>query len=482
MAKFNQKKPTNVTTNLAGGKAFSVNKKFEIVSILLTSMVQDQYYEKSSDMTKRFIEAVHLDPLFTAKASIYSRNEFGLRSINHVVGAEIPRVVKNSPWVQSFIDRVVFRVDDITEIMSYYLNNYGKPIPNSLKKGLAKAFGKFDSYQLAKYRAEGKAVSLVDVVNLVHPKHNEAIAKLVSGELKSTETWEAKISASGKAKNKEEAKSEAWRELILEKKIGYFALVRNLRNLLESVPDLVKEIADLLVNENMIKKSKLFPFRFLTAYNELKILSSQKARVLNSALTKAVDISCSNLPKLDNTVVVIDYSGSMGYGDNYSSLRNKATVLALAMAKANNSDIVIFGNNATYVNYDLDSPLLDLVSKFARFNEHGNYYVGHGTNFHSIFQALNKKYDRIILFSDMQAWVTSHFASSSPKESFKSYKSRHKADPFVYSIDMSGYGTSQFNDGKVFQIAGYSEKIFDIIKLLEQDKNALIKKIEAIEL
>jgi len=33
----------------------------------------------------------------------------------------------------------------------HIINTYGKPIPNSIKKGLADSFGKFDEYQLAKY-------------------------------------------------------------------------------------------------------------------------------------------------------------------------------------------------------------------------------------------------------------------------------------------------------------------------------------------
>jgi hypothetical protein len=38
------------------------------------------------------------------------------------------------------------------EILAYYLQNCGKKIPNSMKKGFAKAFDKFDGYQLAKWK------------------------------------------------------------------------------------------------------------------------------------------------------------------------------------------------------------------------------------------------------------------------------------------------------------------------------------------
>ena len=102
-----------------------------------------------------------------------------------------------------------------------------------MKKGFATALGRFDDYQLAKYKGEGKEVKLVDVVNLVHPtqtaKNNFAISKLVNGELKSHDTWESELSAAG---NDTEAKKTVWNRLLDERKLGYFALLRNLRNII----------------------------------------------------------------------------------------------------------------------------------------------------------------------------------------------------------------------------------------------------------
>ena len=87
------------------------------------------------------------------------------------------------------------------EIMAYFHENGGKSLPNAMKKGFAAAFDKFDAYQLAKYRGENKSVKLVDLVNLVHPFPNEknadALKALVAGELKSTGTWEAKLTQAG---------------------------------------------------------------------------------------------------------------------------------------------------------------------------------------------------------------------------------------------------------------------------------------------
>ena len=51
-------------------------------------------------------------------------------------------------WTKNFFDKVVYRVDDASEILAAYMTLHGKPIPNSLKKGLALSLGKFNGYQL----------------------------------------------------------------------------------------------------------------------------------------------------------------------------------------------------------------------------------------------------------------------------------------------------------------------------------------------
>jgi len=456
-------------------------------------MLQDQYYEKAGDTLKRFKEVVAAnDPCFVAKAAVFARQEFGLRSISHAAAAEVVHAVKGEPWTKDFINAVVHRPDDMTEIMAYYISTYGKPIPNSLKKGLGMAFAKFDQYQLAKYRGEGKSLGLVDLANLVHPRptgrNAEALTQLVNGTLRSTGTWESKLSAAGKSENKAEAKVEAWQELLVSGRIGYFALLRNLCNIATDAPHLIDRACELLTNEAAIHRSLVLPFRFSTAYTQVE----GHDRRLIVALNKAVDLSCTNVPDMPNSLVVVDYSSSMGEG--YDSNRGKGTLLGAVLAKRSNADFMIFGDNAAYVPYNPVDSTLTLWERFMANNQgwQNNIYstqrkftnksgvggieVGHGTNFNDIFDTAAKPYDRIFVFSDMQGWR----GGGAPIHAVENYKKRHKCNPFIYSMDMTGSGTMMFHPGNVAAIPGFSEKIFDLIRVLEQDKNALIKKIEAI--
>lgn len=459
------------THNHAGGQAFDQSDKMKLVSILLTSMVKDQFYRGASDTVAELTDLVgKVDPKFAAKAAIYARNEFGMRSITHIVGAEVPARVKGEEWTKDFVAKVIRRPDDATEILAYYLGKYGKPVPNSMKKGFSLGLAKFDSYQLAKYRGDKNAVSLVDVVNLAHvkpsAKNKDALEALINGTLKSAETWEAKISASGTAENKEEAKSEAWADLVNSGKIGQFALLRNLRNIETSAPQVLDKALELLVDPERIRKSLILPFRYATAVQEVT------ERKTVSVLSKALDVACSNCPKLNgDTVLAIDHSGSMGC--TTGSPKDQADLFAAVMVKAFDADVVVFGTSAGYVKgINPDDSTLSIKAQISRAQH------GHGTSFNAIYQTLNKKYDRVITLSDMQSWVGYY----TPQAAASVYEKSYKAKPFHYNFDLAGYGTAQFPTDRIFELVGFSEKVFDIMKLLEQDKNALVNAIEAVEL
>jgi len=471
------------TVNLAGGAAFAQDAKVELASLLLTNMVNDQFYRSNQESlaTLRALVAQN-DPLFAAKAAVFARNEYGMRSITHALAGELAASVKGVEWSKRFYDRVIRRPDDATEILAYYLGNYGKPVPNSLKKGLGRALGKFDSYQLAKYRGEGKDISLVDVVNLTHPKptakNADALSKLVAGTLKSEETWEAKLSTAGKSEDKESAKADAWRELLESRKIGYFALLKNLRNIAEQAPELVPVACELLVDEKLIRNSLVLPFRYITAAQQV-----QQYPALLNAISNAIDVSLVNVPDFGNAAVVVDGSGSMGsaVAGGQLSCKYVGSLFAAALFKKNHSDVFVFGTTSGPVTGL--NPADSTLSIAEKINVTS---YGHSTNFPAIFDGFTAKYDNVIIFSDMQAWVPRGgyygYGASNPQEALKDYKRRAKADPFVFAFDLAGYGSAQFPERNVFQLAGFSDKTFDLLQALKTDRQALVRKIEAVEI
>lgn len=482
MSKFNTtvKTPKTLTTNLAGGQAYKQSNELALVSLLLTSFVNDQFYKGTNDTLKDLRSLLKkVDPIFAAKAAIYARDKFGMRSISHALAGELTSYLSGSNEAKNFYDKVVVRVDDMTEIMSYYLlnktNKDNPKFPNSLKKGFAKAFDKFDSYQLAKYSGKNKDLKLVDLVNIVHPipsdRNKSALELLIKGELKNTETWEAKLSQAGQVAENEEdlaqLKADAWTELVSTRKIGYFALLRNLRNIITQAPKLVPTACELLVDERLISKSRVLPFRFATAYEEIsKMGSSKEVRDVLVAINQALEVSMCNVPKFDGeTLVVMDVSGSMSGRPS-----EIASLFGAILAKANNADVLTFATRSDYKSYNPMDSVMTIRNSFR--------YSGGGTNFKSIFTTANKKYDRVVILSDMQGWM----GYTTPSAEFNQYKKNYNANPYVYSWDLAGHGTLQFPENNVFALAGFSDKVFDVMSLMETDKKALFNEIEAVQL
>lgn len=474
MSRFNASEQPTKTVNYVGGEAYTQNTKLHFVSLLLTSFIKDQYY-RSADETlqevSRLIDTIP-DKKFAAKAAIYARTKYGMRSISHVVAAEIANRVKGEEWVKSFLSKVVYRPDDITEIMAYYKGISGKKQSHAMRKGFAAALGRFDAYKLAKYKGAGKSISLIDATNLTHPKHTEPLGQLINGTLPTPDTWEAKLTQAGqKATNEEEKeafKKDVWVQLIKERKIGYFALLRNLRNILDQAPELVPDAVMLLTDEKLIRSSLVLPFRFLTAMEEIEQCNGRGVRQVLQGLSIAIDKATANVPTLDGeTLVILDGSGSMeGKPIKIGSL------FAAVLIKANNADYMTFSNDARYQTYNP----VDSTMTIARMMEQA--IVGGGTNFHAIFETANRAYDRIIILSDMQGWV----GYNAPTGSFAEYKKRVGASPKIYSFDLQGYGSMQFPETNVFCLAGFSEKVLDVMKLLETDKEALLHEIENVDL
>jgi 60 kDa SS-A/Ro ribonucleoprotein len=477
MSRFNQKSIGTKTINMAGGEAYAETPELALVSLLLTSFAKDSFYEKSNDSFDRLKELIgKCDKQFVAKAAVYARTKFGMRSISHVAASELAKHISGLKWAKDFYKAIVYRPDDIVEILAYHLSKNGKET-NAMRKGLGEAFGKFDTYQLAKYRCENRSLTLLGAMKLMHPVPSErntaALAALKKGELKSTGTWESALTSAGQEADsddeKVELKKEAWTSLIQTRKIGYFALLKNLRNIIEQAPDAVDAAIDMLTDEKLIKKSLVLPFRFMTAYEEILKLSGAGERVRNMmvGISRAIDISLSNVPKFDgNTLVVLDTSSSMTSDDAKPAKIGR--LFAAALVKANNADFMTFDTDARYRNINPNDTLTTIAN--------GIMFHGQSTNFHSIFQAANARYDRMIILSDMQGWV----GHATPKEAFNQYKISKNANPVIYSFDLKGYGTLQFPEQNVYALAGFSDRVFDVMKLLETDKKALINEINKI--
>lgn len=453
MGKFNTKKPVSKTVNLAGAKAFKLTSETELIHAVLTTFLDDKYYESGNDRIARIQKLIsESKPQFVANLAVVARTEFNLRSVSHLLLGELSKVHNGDSIVKDAIVAGAVRADDLMEIASYV----GKPMPKQVKRGIRNAILKFDRYQLAKYRGEGKGISMVDLFNMTHPKTEHATAEqrkawkdLIEGNLVSFDTWETEIS---NAKNDAE-RTKIWERLILEDKIGYMALLRNINNLLKYNISAKAEKHALirLTDAEEIARSKQLPFRFYTAYTNVT-----GSRAYSDAISEAMDIALENTPKLKGrTLIAIDTSGSMD-GDPIQ----KAAIFGATLMKANpNADVILYDTVVREFTQTGRAPVVDIANHIMRLAKGG------GTNTGLVFMYAQKSkhpYDRIIILSDNESWV------SSAQNGYKIFRQSTGQDPFVYAIDIQGYGTTDVSGSKVFNLTGWSDRLLDFVGQAEK--------------
>lgn len=518
MSKYNTKTAgtAQVVVNAQGGQSIKLIPELEMVGLLATGL-DGRFYEKESDRESRLISVIKevgkKDPELVAKALVYARTVMGQRSVTHVGAVAAVNVLSGNPIASRFYGKrdrkenrggIVYRLDDILEIVAYYfLRNPGKPLPNSMKRGFKRALEVADTYELAKYQGSGKAVSLVDIVNLVHPKPSEKMQdtfkKLMKGELKQFNTSEDKNTKSGqviaeKVKSGEitkeqaevelkEAKAENWKQLIENGTLGYLALLRNLRNIVTVASDEVYGKAiDMLTDEKRVRKSLVFPHQIDLAFEVLlseNVIPSNRKTPLLTAVNKAYELAIPNLTELfshGRTAVVIDTSGSMTSGSvniNRKQINSraveKAALIGATLAKGIGADIYHFSTSCEQLTYnplDTTNTIKNMVVTRA---------YGGGTSFESIFRALNGKYDRVFVISDMQGGDSILNYST-----YQSYVNKH-GQPYIYSVDLCGYGDTMFKQNqKLINLYGYSSDIYEQIKVCEINPRAILAEIRKI--
>lgn len=504
--KFNflSKEKTTIS-NHENAIAFPLTAEYELYAAVVATSLNASFYEKDVARLERIKSLIQKsNPVFVAKLAVYARNEMHMRSVPLVLVVELAKIYSGDSLISKTIAHVVQRADEITELLAYYqmanertgvkkLNRLSKQI----QKGLATSFNKFDEYQLAKYNRDG-VIKLKDALFLVHPKakdeaQQELFNKIVNNSLQTPYTWETELSQLGQFKyqnevEKQKAFTQKWEELIDSNKLGYMALIRNLRNILETKISgfHIEKVCDYLSNEKAVLNSKQLPFRFLAAYRELKEINSNYTTLVLDALETAVMISAQNIKGFGiNTSVVIacDVSGSM---QKTISPKSKVMLydigLMLGMLMQSSCKNVVsgmFGDRWKIINMPKRSVLSNVNEYYKREGE-----VGYSTNGYLVLQDLinrNEIVDKVMLFTDVQMW-NSNQTNHTFSKSWENYK---KMAPNVklYLFDLAGYGQQPINIQKndVHLIAGWSDKVFDVLHALE-DKSSALNYINRIEL
>lgn len=421
-----------------GAPAQFVSPEQQLRRLVMASMLwEDQFYldgKSSADLIGETIKRVPAERV--GEIAIEAREQQHLRHMPLLLVAHLAAAQPGGTWLKHTIARVVKRADELAELIAIYAQMTGQspkalgPLPGQLKKGLALAFRKFDAYQLAKYDRPG-AITLTDVARLVHPPHTDAIAGLVKGTLPSPDTWEVALSGGAD-------KKEAFTRLLQEGKLGYLALLRNLRNMTDAKVD------RLLIQDAILARKgagNVLPFRFVAA--------ARACPSLEPALDQALINSIADAPKLPGrTAVMVDVSGSMDVALSSRSDLTRADAAAALASVLSCEDLRVF----TFSNHLVEVPArrgMAGVDAVLRSQPHRGTYLS------ATVKALNDKfdYDRLIVITDEQ----------NSDGALPAAKGRHGG----YIVNVAGYQNGVAHGKTWTHVSGWSESIIRYIQALE---------------
>ena len=268
-------------------------------SVMACMLWEDTAYEGGVRIADKIKETIaKVKPRDVVNLAILAREDMKLRHVPLYMARCMAELPTHKAWVADLLYKIIQRPDELTEFLSIYWRLGKCPISAQVKKGLAKAFTKFDEYQLAKYNRDA-AIKLRDVLFLCHAKpkdHGQTLLwqKLIDNTLTTPDTWEVELSQSTN-------KGESWIRLLTQQKLGALALLRNLRNMIKArVPDAyVKEAL------RKVESSRVLPFRFVAAARHAPRFEQD----IEVAMLKCL----ADYPKFSGkSVIIIDESGSMG--------------------------------------------------------------------------------------------------------------------------------------------------------------------------
>ncbi|RFU38407.1 TROVE domain-containing protein, partial [Actinomadura logoneensis] len=378
------------------------------------------------------------------------------------------------------------RADEPGELLAYWRSRYGRALPQPVKRGVADAVrALYTERSLIKY--DTGLVRFADVLELTHPRAADArqgdlfrhaidrrhghdavipgslavlraraeLLALPTGARRelldrpdATDvlaaagmTWESLAGWLGGPLS-----AAFWERIIPS--MGYFALLRNLRNFDRAgVPDeLAEQVAARLTDPEQVARSRVLPMRFLAAH--------RAAGSLRWAwpLERALDASLANVPSLPGrTLVLVDRSYSMfGRPSARSELTaaDTAAIFGTALAlRAEKADLVQFGSGHERVPCRRGDPVLEVVQRFRDLG---------GTETAAALRARFRGHDRVVIVTDEQAWGGDPTAVVPRRVP-------------VYTWNLVGYRHGHAPSGTATRhtFAGLSDAAFAMIPLIE---------------
>ncbi len=538
-ASLTSRLPQANAVNEAGGRAYKLEPKHALAQVAATGTFGNAFYSTAETQLAEVLALIDQvdDNRYLAKLALYAREKAFMKDM--AAALLVALSVRDTELMHRVFDRVVDNGRVLRTVFQMIRSGQFKNKAGNGRIGLSssvqRAFQRWlNTASVGKLLSAsiGNDPSLRDILRMARPTPTDNARRALFGWLtgKEVEKWapatEADLPADVQSliayRNSDSEEAQAliaggldnvrWDLLsdaakgpkvwtALARKMGPQALRMNLNTLLRhdvlATRAMVDYVAERIADKSEIRRSKQFPYQYFAAYLNADDNVPQK---IKTALHKAAEIACGNVPELPGPVVIgLDTSGSMssavtghrGRGAT-SKMRciDVAALFAAAILRRNPDSVVIpFDTSAYDAKIDPNDSILSLAERLAK-------YGGGGTDCSLPLVAANQKHAKrkfagIILVSDNESWVgTGRHGSTAVMTAWESFVANQRklagkeARPKLINIDLQPYQTVQACErADIMNIGGFSDAVFNVISAFLADNNQrFVAEVEAIEL
>ena len=514
--------------NEAGGRAYTLKSRAALAQLAATGTLNQTFYQDAQVQLDNILTlALEVEPEFVAKTAIYARQHAHMKDTPVVLLALLseldadlfkqlfPIIIDNGKQLRNFVQ--IMRAGII-----------GRKSLGSLPKRMVNDWILTANDQQLMAANIGNSPSLADVLKMTHPKpkteQQDAFFAYVLGKNYEIEQLPSQVQALEQFRlgfSTEVPKvpmqlltnlnlnAAQWAEIA---KNGSWQMVRmNLNTFLRhdvfKIKGMTKIIADKLMDETAIAKSRVLPYQLMMAWSALADgIPLEIANALKFAMQRAI----AHVPKLSgNVVIAIDVSGSMS--SSITGYRKGATSQLRCVDAA-----ALFASAFKYVNpnirlmpFDTQVRQLSNLSKVQEYlrkkasnGQHEEIDIfalakkfanmcGGGTDCSKPLELLvkeNAKVDLVIYFSDNESWVDQIRRSQHQTGMMHFWNKLKLQNPNakLVCVDLQPYVTSQMPErDDVMNIGGFSDTVFKLIESFannEMQADHWVSEIEKIEI
>ena len=521
--------------NEAGGRAYTLAPKHGLAQLAATGCFNGTYYAQADEQLatlKTLVDQV-TDHTFLAKLAVYSRERAMMKDMPVALLLALSK--RDPALFRKVFDRVVDNGRTLRTLVQFVRSGqFGrKGLSYSLQRAVQRWLNSASVEKLLS-ASIGNDPSLRDVLRLARPTPADNARRALFGWLtdKPVEKWAPatetdlpeEVMALAAFRKAESAEAQIlilgnmhvrWDLLAdtakgtavwaaIARKMGPQALRMNLNTLVRHGvigPDANREMVDYvaarLADQDEIRRSRQFPYQYLAAYMHA---SDEVPQKIKTALHKAAEIACGNVPELPGPVVIgLDVSGSMGSpvtGNRGRGATSKmrcvdvAALFAAAILRRNPDSVVIPFDTAAYeAKVDPSDSVLSLAERLAKY--------GGGTNCSLPLAAANARYANrkfagCVLVSDQESWVgTGRNGSTAVMTEWQTFvrnqvqlHGKGSAGPKLVCIDLQPYTTTQAPDrSDILNVGGFSDAVFNVVaSFLGDDDGRFVAEVEKVEL